>query len=185
MAILGATGKLGERLAQRALEAGYEVSALVREPRKVTRYNERFAAFEGDAFTGEGLDAALSDCSYVVSAIGSRQPIMQRCMTNLVQRLDPRRLRAMVFVSWVGVGAPGRGRGRAAAKRAAVGDRAAGEPDRRPVRRARDRGRPGALFARRLARGLRGLRRGGAAAARMDQPRDCRRRERWVIRTRT
>ena len=98
VAILGATGRLGEQLALCALEEGYEVSALVREPRKVTRFNERFAAFEGDAFTGAGLDAALSGCSFVVSALGSRLPIMERCMRNVVERLDARRLRAVVFI---------------------------------------------------------------------------------------
>lgn len=99
VAILGATGKLGEQLVSHALEEGYEVNALTLHPRKATRFNERFTLFKGDASTGEGLDDVVEGCPLVVSAMGSRQPVLARSMFNLVEVLKGRHLRVLVFVS--------------------------------------------------------------------------------------
>lgn len=104
VAILGATGKLGEQLVLQALGAGFEVSALARDPSKLRRANENFTVYKGDAFTGEGLEVALEGCDFVISAMGSPRPVMARCIHNLMQKLELSPPKRFVFVSWVGAG---------------------------------------------------------------------------------
>lgn len=58
IAILGGTGKLGQRLATRALDLGHRVNVLGRDLKRVTIQNERLSLMSGNAETGQGLDTA-------------------------------------------------------------------------------------------------------------------------------
>lgn len=105
IAILGATGKLGDHLIARALEQGFTVNALARDPRRIKRQNEKLTIIKGDAETGEGLDAAVEHCQYVISAVGSLFPVMEKCVTHLVPRLEGLKpLKRFVFISRLGTG---------------------------------------------------------------------------------
>lgn len=66
IAVIGATGNLGKRVAKRALEAGYEVKAIVREKQK---YDLDTEILEKDLFELTVDD--LKDVEVVFSAFGS------------------------------------------------------------------------------------------------------------------
>lgn len=66
IAVIGATGNLGKRVAKRALEAGYEVKAIVREKQK---YDLDTELLEKDLFELTVDD--LKDVGIVFSAFGS------------------------------------------------------------------------------------------------------------------
>lgn len=66
IAVIGATGNLGKRVAKRALEAGYEVKAIVREKQK---YDLDTELLEKDLFELTVDD--LKDVEVVFSAFGS------------------------------------------------------------------------------------------------------------------
>jgi len=105
VAILGSTGKLGALLVTRALDEGYEVQALARNPRKIHRAPDALTVFKGDAVTGEGLKEVLSRCSYVVSSLGSSSPVIAACVANVIRELQgARSLERFVFISWIGAG---------------------------------------------------------------------------------
>lgn len=105
VAILGASGKLGDRLVARALEEGYTVNALARDPRRLTRQNEKLTIMRGDAETGEGLDALIDHCQYVICAIGSLKPVVEACIGHLVPKLEAnKRFQRFVLISRVGTG---------------------------------------------------------------------------------
>jgi uncharacterized protein YbjT (DUF2867 family) len=105
IAVVGATGQLGHHLVSRALEQGHSVTALVRDPRAMKRQDERLTVIQGDAETGDGLDAAFSGAHYVVYAVGSLRPIMERCMIHLLLALDTRKsLHRFVLISRLGSG---------------------------------------------------------------------------------
>ena len=105
IAILGATGVLGDQLVGRALELGHYVNALARDPRKVKRQNERLTVIKGNAETGEGLDALVERCQYVICAIGSLLPVMEKVVTQVLKQLEPmKRLQRFVLVSRLGTG---------------------------------------------------------------------------------
>ncbi len=105
IAILGASGKLGDLLIGRALELGHQVQALTRDPRRIKRTNERLTVIQGDAETGEGLDAVVERCQFAVSALGSATPTIERCIAQLVRSLESiKRLERFVLISRLGVG---------------------------------------------------------------------------------
>lgn len=105
IAILGATGKLGEKLVARAIEQGFTVNALVRNPRALKGQNDSLTWIEGDAETGRGLDALVEHCQYCVCAVGSLFPIMDKAMGHLLPLLTShKRFARFVLVSRLGVG---------------------------------------------------------------------------------
>jgi len=105
IAILGATGGLGTHLVTVALDNGFEVRALVRDPEKFTRTNYNLTVIKGDAGSGADVRAAIRTCRFVLSALGSRKPEMANCVRNLVKELQALKLlQRFIFVSWLGAG---------------------------------------------------------------------------------
>jgi uncharacterized protein YbjT (DUF2867 family) len=100
VAILGSTGKLGHLLVARAIELGFRVNALTRDPSRIKRFHESLTVIEGDAARGTGLGALISGCKNVVAAIGSHEPVVGQCIANLVRELQARQMLArFVLVS--------------------------------------------------------------------------------------
>src|SRR6267378_4329955 len=105
VAILGASGRLGNQLVTTALERGFEVSALVRNPEKITRANYNLTLIQGDAGSGENIQTAVEGCRFVLSTMGSSKPVMTACVRNLVKELQAiKSLKRFIFVSWLGAG---------------------------------------------------------------------------------
>src|SRR5882762_2239945 len=105
IAILGASGGLGTQLVTTALEHGFEVSALVRNPEKVTRANYNLTLIQGDAGSGENIQTAVEGCRFVLSTMGSSKPVMTACVRNLVKELQATKsLKWFIFVSGLGAG---------------------------------------------------------------------------------
>ncbi|MCY9695865.1 NAD(P)-dependent oxidoreductase [Paenibacillus alginolyticus] len=70
--ILGATGRVGRRILEKALADGHEVTALVRSPEKLTGiHSEGLTLFQGDARNGDDLHAALRGAELVISCLGT------------------------------------------------------------------------------------------------------------------
>ena len=68
--IFGATGGTGRELVSQALQSGYDVSAFVRDPAKVTAVDSRLRVVQGDVQRPESLLAAIPGHDAVVSAGG-------------------------------------------------------------------------------------------------------------------
>jgi uncharacterized protein YbjT (DUF2867 family) len=102
VAVLGATGQLGEIIVNRALASGHQVHAFDRNPSKLPqRHNENLSAFMGDAQSAEALEPALHGCRFVISAFDPQRPVF---MTNLLKLLKSPPLARFVFMSRLGVG---------------------------------------------------------------------------------
>lgn len=100
IAILGASCKLGDRIAGRALELGFRVNAISRTPEKLKRHAEMINVYRGDAASGVGLEAALASCKNVVLAIASELPVIAQCAANVVRQLQNNTMLArLVFIS--------------------------------------------------------------------------------------
>jgi len=69
--ILGATGRVGGRVAALALADGHRVTALVRSPGGVGPPHERLTVVEGNAMNRSDVRRALQGCDAVVSALGT------------------------------------------------------------------------------------------------------------------
>lgn len=69
--VIGATGMIGQRVVDEALRRGHDVTAVVRDPGKVTRADERMRVVRGDVLDRERLATVLADLDVVVSAVGT------------------------------------------------------------------------------------------------------------------
>ena len=70
LAIFGATGKVGRALTARALEVGHEVTALVRDPAKLTIAHPKLRVVKGDATNATDVQAVVQNQDAVLNALG-------------------------------------------------------------------------------------------------------------------
>jgi uncharacterized protein YbjT (DUF2867 family) len=102
VAVLGATGQLGEILVNRALASGHQVFAFDRNASQLPQqHNENLSLFLGDAASPQALEPAVSGCRFVISAFDPQRP---EFMTNLVKLLKSPPLTRFIFISRLGVG---------------------------------------------------------------------------------
>lgn len=107
--VFGSTGGTGRCVLADALDAGHEVTVLVRDRQKLGSVDPRVRVEEGDARDPRAVARAVADAEGVISAIGSRgmgrSTDITDCMTTLVAAL-PAGVRLMA-VSTVGAGDSG------------------------------------------------------------------------------
>lgn len=68
--VFGATGRTGVPLVRQALDRGHEVVAFARSTGAIPVEDEALTVVEGDAYTGEGVEAAVEGADAVVSVLG-------------------------------------------------------------------------------------------------------------------
>ena len=87
--IFGATGRAGQPLLQQALQAGYEVAALVRTPEKLTTKSDLLTVIQGNIVDPDKVDQAVAGSAAVISVLGptSNEPIyaVSLGMKNIIQ----------------------------------------------------------------------------------------------------
>jgi putative NADH-flavin reductase len=92
IAILGSTGFVGKELLEQALERGYQVKTLVRDPQKLGVYADKVEYVSGDVSQPDKLEKAVQGVDIVISTLpptgNSNDPensakIMERLITIL------------------------------------------------------------------------------------------------------
>jgi putative NADH-flavin reductase len=68
LAIIGATGFVGKAVLNEALQRGYDVTAIARDPQKVDAASDKLTLKAADVFDTNALAVALKDHNAVVSA---------------------------------------------------------------------------------------------------------------------
>ena len=71
--IIGGTGGTGRKLVEQALERGYVVTALVRDPSRLHIRHERLTVVKGDILDASAVDGAVKGQDAVVSALGHKR----------------------------------------------------------------------------------------------------------------
>ncbi|QDP99621.1 NAD-dependent epimerase/dehydratase family protein [Lysinibacillus fusiformis] len=84
IAIIGGTGKVGRHIAARALEKGYQVRMLVRNPEKLTFRDARVEIVEGNAQNLKDIQKLLKDCQIVLNTFG--QPLQEKQIYSSVTK---------------------------------------------------------------------------------------------------
>jgi putative NADH-flavin reductase len=100
--ILGATGATGLQVVTQALERGHTVTAFVRNPGPLEKFDNRLSVVRGDLLESTELGRVLTGQEAVLSAFGPRLPIakgdfdlLQRfavALTNAMQEAGVRRV---------------------------------------------------------------------------------------------
>lgn len=102
--ILGATGKVGRILTQQALEAGYEVTAFVRDPAKLPLKHKHLSTYVGDARWPEQIKAAMLGQNAVVSTLGHNSVKTGQVLTAATQAVLTNLTEYQRFISLTGDG---------------------------------------------------------------------------------
>ena len=109
--LLGATGLTGQQLLAQAIERGHDITALVRNPSKLTVEPTRVRIVTGDATDAAAVDDALEDRDAVLCALGTRSPkslfgcdLMTASMRALVPSMKRRGVERVIVESALGVG---------------------------------------------------------------------------------
>ncbi|MGG3806475.1 NAD(P)-dependent oxidoreductase [Metabacillus fastidiosus] len=75
IAVIGGTGKVGRYIADIALQKGYQVRMLVRNPERLAHKNDRIEIVKGDIQDPELIYKLLKDCQIVINTFG--QPVKE------------------------------------------------------------------------------------------------------------
>ena len=107
IALLGATGKSGRPFLKLALEKGYEVHALVRNPKKLPLEAGRLKVFQGDILneadvrkTIEGADAVINLTGHVK---GSPPDLQTQCIRHVISAMKSHKIKRIITLTGSGV----------------------------------------------------------------------------------
>lgn len=114
MALLGATGMVGDFLLREALARGYSVRALARTPARLDEYSSRITIVQGDARDPVVIGELLRGSDLVISALGPVQAdgdanlFINTIVTgNVLQAMTAQGMSRYIVVSGAGVVMPG------------------------------------------------------------------------------
>ncbi len=102
LAIFGASGRTGKYLVQKALDAGHEVTALVRTPAKLTVQHDRLHVIEGDAHDQTAVERTIAGGDVVLSAMGQ----YSQAITNILAAMKKHGVKRVVVAAGAGVPDP-------------------------------------------------------------------------------
>ncbi|WP_371527758.1 NAD(P)H-binding protein [Streptomyces sp. NBC_01283] len=110
LTVFGATGGVGGQIVRQALAAGHEVTAVVRDPARLSVTGEDLEVFRADLSDPESLRAAVAGRDAVLSGLGARKKadagITARLTRSVVHAMEAEGVRRLVVVSAAPVGPP-------------------------------------------------------------------------------
>lgn len=107
--IVGATGGTGRQLVEQALERGYTVTALARDPSALRIEHPRLTVVRGNVLDYPSVEAAVRGQDAVLSALGHKQffrptHTLSDGTRNLLHAMETHRVRRLVCETALGIG---------------------------------------------------------------------------------
>ena len=107
--IVGATGGTGRELVAQGLERGYEVTAFVRSPEKLSLEHPRLRIVQGDVLDQPSLDKAVEGQEAVLSALGHKRffyptRILSKGTENLLRAMVKEGTRRLICETAISIG---------------------------------------------------------------------------------
>ncbi len=110
LAVFGATGRTGIPLVQQALDEGYQIQALVRNPSKMTIANDRLELIQGDILDQSAVEKTIEGTQAVLCVIGhvknSPDDLQTRAMENITAAMKKHGISRLVDLTGAGVRDP-------------------------------------------------------------------------------
>jgi putative NADH-flavin reductase len=110
IALLGASGQTGSIFLEKALENGYNVKALVRNPQKIKTQHERLEVIKGDVLELPDVQKLIQDTHVVVSLFGhvkgSPKWLQTNGTQNIVSAMKQEAVRKIISLSGGGLPFP-------------------------------------------------------------------------------
>jgi putative NADH-flavin reductase len=107
--IVGATGGTGRQLVTQALERGYAVTALVRDPSRLQLDHPRLTVVQGNVLDGYSVEVAMRGQDAVLSALGHKQylyptRILSEGTRNILRAMETCGVPRLVCETSLGIG---------------------------------------------------------------------------------
>lgn len=107
--IVGATRGIGRQLLEQALTSGHNVTALVRDPRRLALQHERLRVVKGDILDSDSVARAMAGQEAVCCTIGIKLPwppvtVFSEGTRNLLQAMKKTEVRRLICVTGIGAG---------------------------------------------------------------------------------
>ncbi|MHC5259641.1 NAD(P)-dependent oxidoreductase [Streptomyces sp. UC4497] len=103
LTVFGATGGIGQEIVKQALAAGHEVTAVVRDPARLTVSGERLEVVRGDLKDPESLRPAVAGRDAVLSGLGARRRadagIATELTRSVLKAMEAEGVRRLLVVS--------------------------------------------------------------------------------------
>lgn len=106
--VIGGTGGTGKHIIDQALEAGHEVTALVRNPNKVRVEHPSLQIHKGNVLNPETLKGACENQDAVISALGHKKffvptTILSRGTANILSAMKENGIRRLICITALGI----------------------------------------------------------------------------------
>ena len=98
IALIGASGMVGQRILQEALTRGHQVTAIVRDAARISQKDENLQVVLGNLVDGESIGKAVAGSDVVISAYGpahgaeNRMKAVAETLTDAVKQAGVQRL---------------------------------------------------------------------------------------------
>jgi uncharacterized protein YbjT (DUF2867 family) len=107
--VVGATGGTGRRLVTQALERGYAVTALVRDPSRLQADHPQLAVIQGDVLDEGSVEAAMRGQDAVLCALGHKRffsptRILSEGTRNILRAMEIHGVARLVCETSLGIG---------------------------------------------------------------------------------
>lgn len=105
--VFGATGSVGLEVVKQALAKGYEVTAFVRNPEKLSKLNQQnLRIFKGNVLNIKEVENAIAEHDAVLCALGDGRDgkIRGAGTHNIIQAMDKCNVNRFICLSTLGIG---------------------------------------------------------------------------------
>jgi putative NADH-flavin reductase len=104
LTIFGASGKTGRHLLEQALAAGYDVTAVVRDPTRLPLRHQRLTVVTADVLDPAAIAPAVAGADAVLSALGPQRPrnrssIMSAATASILEAMRATGTSRLVVIS--------------------------------------------------------------------------------------
>lgn len=107
LSLFGATGRTGKHILEQALEAGHEVTALVRSPEKLITSGDQLKVIQGNVTDAARVEEAVAGADAVISALGptDNKPTftVSRGTALIIDAMEKHGVRRLVVSAGAGV----------------------------------------------------------------------------------
>jgi putative NADH-flavin reductase len=104
IALLGSTGFVGKVLLKKALDSGYQVKTLVRDPEKLGEFKDRVEFIQGSIFEPDKMEEAVKGTDVAISTVGPPQKKPKNpekyktAMDNLITALKKQNIKRFIHI---------------------------------------------------------------------------------------
>jgi len=105
IALIGASGTVGQRILQESLTRGHQVVAIVRDPSRITQKDEKLSVVTGDLLDGKSISKAVAGYDVVISAYGpahGNENIMKLMAQRLIDAVKQAGVQRLLIVGGAG-----------------------------------------------------------------------------------